>query len=135
MWKNEVCLNILVEILHIELLPCEVSIRIKNFYFIWKLVLGLVATTERSFELLSTSAINDLFFELSNLFLEFKKIVWDVLLKSSFEFNHSHQLAEASVQSVEDFFKVWCYLEQNSNFAHLERSHKLWHRYLLFKDS
>ena len=29
-----------------------------------------MATTERSFEVLSTSAINDLFFELSNLFLE-----------------------------------------------------------------
>jgi len=68
-------MNILVDFLHIEPLPCEVSIRIKNFYFILKLVLGLVAIRERSFELLSTSAINDLFFELSNLFLEFKKIV------------------------------------------------------------
>jgi hypothetical protein len=56
------------------------------------------------------------------------------LFENSYGFNHLHLLVEASIQLAENFFNVWCYHEQNSNFAHLERSHKLWQRYLLFTD-
>jgi hypothetical protein len=68
--------------------------------------LGLAASSKSSFELLSTAARDDLFFNHSILFLELNKVFLNGLFENSYGFNHLHLLVEASIQLAENFFNV-----------------------------
>jgi hypothetical protein len=103
MCKAKVCRNILFNFQNYELLARVVSTRITDFNYIFKLVLGLLATSERSFELLSSGAKDDLYFKLPDLFLEFNRVFRNGLFDCLSDFNQNSQSDEASITYVEDF--------------------------------